>query len=245
MHILKSSIITAAAFIACSLAHAQFSGAFTFPATGADGNVSSFAYNGAAITGLTISPITKNGVTSSSSGGNYRASGWSTGAANGSDAFTGARDLTDYFEFTITADAGYVFDITGLNFGVGRSATGPRQFGWASNIDSYSTLLSVGTANVALANNSGVLTVPDSDSNWVGNSIVLSGESYSALESITFRFYAWNSEASGGTGGLQGPLTFTGLVVAQVPEPSAYAALAGALVLSGVIMGRRRRAAVR
>lgn len=66
---------------------------------------------------------------------------------------------------------------------------------------------------------------------------VLDLSSITGATSVTFRLYGFNSEATGGTGGLQGNLTFSGTVV---PEPSTYAAMLGLLAL-GVVMWRRRR----
>lgn len=188
--------------------HAQaFTGAFTF---GSGGNVDSFAYNGTAIPGISVSPLTKNGVTTSSSSGNSRATGWPTGATNGSDVFTGSLDPTKYFEFTFTAAPGKVINLPGLTFGIGRSGTGPRQWQWRSSVDGFAAPIPVGVLNASVAQDGGAITVPDSNSNWTGNEITTSGAAYENLSSVTFRVYVYNAEASSGTGGLAGPLTFSG-----------------------------------
>jgi hypothetical protein len=218
----------------CVDAATSFSAVFTW--TGTTGDTSSFAYNGTTYEGLTVSNATKVGVTSSSSTSNFRASAWSTGATNGSDTFTGSIDLGDYFEITLTADSGYALDLDGIVFGIGRSATGPRQWQWRSNIDSYTTAIATyTTVNAGLGESSGVLTNPDANSNWTGNELDLAGAAYQGLSTITFRFYGYNAEASTGTGGLQGPLTISGTVV---PEPSIV--LLGSFGLLGLL--RRRRA---
>lgn len=190
----------------------SFTGVYSF---GTGGDVTSFTYNGTAISNLTVSAITKVGVTSSASGSNFRASGWSTGSTNGGAA-GGAINLGRYFEFTITAGSGFTISNPGLTFGVGRSGTGPRLFAWRTNIDNYTANLTVGTANASLTNVSGVLTSPDANSGYTGNSLTVSTTDRT---SITFRFYAYGAEDAAGTGGLQGNLTFSGTLVQAVSTP--------------------------
>jgi hypothetical protein len=69
-----------------------FTGTYTW---GSAGNVTNFAYNGTDIANLTEGNFTKNGVTSSSSSGNFRASNWAVDTAPG--ALGGSVDLGKYF----------------------------------------------------------------------------------------------------------------------------------------------------
>lgn len=212
---------------------AVFAGTFNF--TGATGNVASLAYNGASIPDVTIGNLSKVGVTTSASSDNSRATGWPTGATNASNTFSGTINLSNYFEFTLTAADGYTIDMTSIGFGIGRSGTGPRQWEWRTSIDSYAATVSTYSAlNAGLSNTGGILTNPDLNSSWTGNVLNLSAAAYKDLTSITFRFYGYNSEASGGTGGFQGNLSFAG---EAIPEPSA--ALLGGLGLLALL--RRRR----
>jgi hypothetical protein len=196
--------------------HAQaFTGTFTFD--GSTGNVDSFSYNGTPIPGATISALTKNGVTTSSSTSNFRASNWALGATTGSDVFTGTLDPAMYFEFTITAAPGKVINLPSLVFGLGRSGTGPRQWQWRSSVDGFAAPITATALNAGVAQEAGVLTVPDSNSSWTGNEITTSGASYENLSSVTFRLYAYNAESASGTAGLQGPLTFSGTLADGAP----------------------------
>ena len=222
--------------IAASAANAayvpNFGGTYTFP-TSAVGSTAALAgaYNGTVMTGLTPSSVTNSGTTWSASNNNYRATNWATGATTGSDTFTGSVDLTKYIGFTLAADAGYSFDITSITFGIGRSGTGPRQWQWRSSVDNYAAALTNYTTLAAgLTNTSGVLTNPDSNSSWTGNVLTLSDASFKALTTVTFRLYGYNSEATGGTGGLQTSLTFA-------PAPGALALLG----VAGLVGSRRRR----
>ena len=209
----------------------NFGGTYTFP-TSAVGSTAALAgaYNGTVMTGLTPSSVTNSGTTWSASNNNYRAFNWATGATTGSDTFTGSVDLTKYIGFTLAADAGYSFDITSISFGLGRSATGVRQWQWRSSVDNYAAALTdYSNLQAGLTNTSGVLTNTDTNGSWTAK-LNLSGSSFQALTTVTFRLYGYNSEATGGTGGLQTSLTF-------VPAPGAIALLG----VAGLVGARRRR----
>jgi hypothetical protein len=195
---------------------AAFSGSYTF--AGTSGDTTAFTYNGSAIPNLTIGDLTKVGITSSSSTGNSRGNTWPLGATSGSDVFSGSIDPGKYLEFTLTPDPGKTLDMTSLEFGVGRSGTGPRQWEWRSSVDGYATAINTyATVNGGLSETGGVLTNPDSNSSWTGNVLDLSGGDFQGLTGVTFRLFGSNAEGTGGTGGLQGPISFSGGVV--TPDP--------------------------
>ena len=196
-----------------SFAQTAFTGTYTW---GANGNTNSFAYNGTDIANLTESAFTKVGVTTGSSSGNFRASGWALDPVIGT--LTGTNDPSKYFEFSLTADSGFTLSMTNINFGVGRSATGPRTFVWSSSVDSFATIITNYTVPANVTNNAGVITIGDVTSATLTNiALDLSAASFQSLTAVTFRFYAYNSEASGGTGGLQGPLSFSGSLLNTNP----------------------------
>jgi hypothetical protein len=188
-----------------------FSGTYSFAS--ANGNVASLTYNGTAISNLTVGSLVKTGVTTASSSGNSRSTGWSTGSTDSGSA-GGSVDLGKYYEFTITAGSGYTISNPTLTYGVGRSGTGPRRFQWRWDIDLYGSALLVGTANAGITNTLGVLETPDANSGYTGNVITAST---SGQTSITFRFYAYGSESATGTGGLHGDLTFGGTLSSSNP----------------------------
>jgi hypothetical protein len=194
--------------------YTQSSGVYTFPAT-QSASIYPFSYNGTDITNLNEGSVSISGVTFSASNNNARATNWPLGATNSSDVFTGSIDLSKYFEVTLTAEQGYYIHNPGLNFGLGRSGTGPRQFQWRSSIDNFTSAIPIGNVNAGLSHSSGVITTPD------GTSTTLTGNSFTinqtGLNSITFRLYAYNAEGTGGTGGMQGALTFNLTVNTSLP----------------------------
>lgn len=195
--------------------NSQSLGTYTFPTTQVSGtSFFPLTYNGTDIGNLTEGNFNLAGVTYSNSSNNARATNWPTGATTGSNVFTGTIDLNKYFEFTLTANQGFFIHNPGLEFGIGRSGTGPRQFEWRSSIDNFTTAIPVGTVNAGLTHSSGILTIPDNTTPYTGNSFTIN---QTGLTSITFRFYAYNSEATGGTGGIQGPLTFSVVVNTSLP----------------------------
>lgn len=235
---MKKTLITLIGLAALSLAGVQaqvFTGNFTF---GTAGNVSSFAYNGTAINNVTVSAFTKNGVTSSSSSNNFRASSWALDAGNAT--LTGNIDTAKYFQFALTPASGSTLNVTSFTFGVGRSATGPRSFQWRSSLDSFAAPVSGYTAvNAALTQTSGVLTyAADATTSATNNTLTFATPTFQDLSGVTFRFYAFNSEGTGGTAGLEGVFSFAGEAVAAVPEPSTWALIG---IGSAFLLWRIRR----
>jgi autotransporter-associated beta strand protein len=208
--------ILLAIFAVCIASHGYAQTAFTGTYTwGAIGNTNSFAYNGTDIANLTESAFTKIGITTSSSSGNFRATGFALDPVLGS--LTGTNDPTKYFDFSLTAASGFTLSMTNINFGVGRSGTGPRTFVWGSSVDSFATIITNYTVPTGVTNNAGVLTIADTTTTFTNIVLDLSGASFQSLTNITFRFYAYNAESGAGTGGFQGPLSFSGSLLNTNP----------------------------
>ncbi|TAH56602.1 MAG: hypothetical protein EWM49_05330, partial [Bacillota bacterium] len=200
-------------FVTITFAQTNFTATYNF--AGNETDVVSFAYNGDTYEGITPQPLLKLGVTSTGSTNNFRAKEWPLGATNESDVFTGVIDLEKYIGFSIEPVAGYTFTITSIKFGLGRSATGPRQFEWRGNADGFASALSTYEAlNTNLTNVDGVLTCPDANSNWLNNTLTPGAVYQNLSTTAEFRLYAYNSELNGGTAGLQGNLIIEGTFVA-------------------------------
>jgi autotransporter-associated beta strand protein len=206
---IKNLVVLVSFIIASSgiQAATTFTGTYSFAS--ATGNVASLAYNGTAIPNVTVGNLLKVGVTTGSSSGNSRATGWTLDPGTVGD-LDGGIGAGNYYQFSLTAASGYTLDMTSFTFGVGRSGTGPRSFQWRSSLDNYETAFSNYTStNAALSNTSGALSYKtDATTSATGN--VLNLSSLTGLSGVTFRFYGYNSEATGGTGGLEGNFTFAG-----------------------------------
>jgi hypothetical protein len=233
--LLKFSLIAVALWVNQGQSATTFTGSFDLTTAAAN----NFEYNGPSITDVTVSNLNGVGVTYSGGTGRLVFSSWSTGATSGSNTFTGAINLSKYIEFSLTAAAGTTIDMTSLDFGIRRSATGTRQFEVRSSVDGYGSALSnYTTLNASLLNSSGVLTNPDSSSTTsYGPSNNLNLSSLTGLSSVTFRFYFYNSESTTGTGGIQGPITFTGTAV---PEPSSSMLMVVGMVALVAVRSLRR-----
>lgn len=144
--------------------------------------------------------------TNSASTGRFAFANQPLGAANGDNVYanyTGALSSTTYYQVTITPTAGTAFNLTGITFKAQRSGTGVRNYSVRSSVDSYAANLpaSINPANASLEVVTGNVFFYNTDNNTaqVGSTVTLSGSSFTSLTSpITFRFYGWNAEATGG-----------------------------------------------
>ena len=201
---LSLTLVLTVGWMGAAQAQVPFSNAsYTFST---NGNVASFAYNGSPVANLTIGNIVKSsGITTGSSSGNFRASGWTTNSS---------LDASDYIGFTLATAPGQSLNLTSFNFGVGRSGTGTRAWAWYFSTNGFtnSAILTNYTSLAAgLTNTAGVLSHADDNSSWTNN--VLSLSSLTNLTNAEFRLYSWSSEANSGTAGLQGPFAFSGSIV--------------------------------
>ena len=158
-------------------------------------------------TTVELSPFTANGVsTSATQNGTFAFSEWPGGAMDGDLLYTdldGALGTSNYYEFTIAPGKVNAMTLSGITLQVERSAEGPRTFAIRSSVNGFASNLSASVvpANPALVIETGnVLYLANDAATAVsGARISLTGSAYvKAVESITFRIYAWNGEA--GTG---------------------------------------------
>lgn len=141
--------------------------------------------------------------------------------------------IGDYYQFSFSTVG---FENISVSFDQTRSGTGPETFALFYSVNGvdftqYGDSYSVGTASWST-------TTPVENSSFVFNlsSIVTLNDT----ASLTLRLIA--QSAPSGTGGTNRVDNVMVTGFSTVPEPSAYAAITGALVLSGVLIRRRRRA---
>lgn len=132
---------------------------------------------------ITVSGISRgSGITGASAGNRYTATGWSTGAI----------DLNDYFEFTLTPNSGYQINFVSFVY-TGQVSTGTPNHAFRSSIDGFATNIGVPTTT--------------------GTTISLTGGAYQNItSSITFRFYSFGLAAAGTTFSIN-DFTFNGTVI--------------------------------
>ncbi len=190
---------------------AQINFTATYDFSGDGNNVVNFEYNGVAYDGINLEDLIKVGITSSSSNGNFRGNDWPEGATDGSDVFIGDIDPDKYISFSIETVTGYKFNISSIEFGVGRSAAGPRQWLWKGSQDGFTGIFEdYLELNAALMNENGIITTPDANSNYWGNEFEPGGQYQNLEGSVEFRLFGFNAEATGGTGGMHSALTING-----------------------------------
>ncbi|MBX3737763.1 MAG: PEP-CTERM sorting domain-containing protein [Candidatus Didemnitutus sp.] len=177
------------------------------------------------LTGSAMSSLVGLTVSNSSpvSSGYTGASGSYYGAGGNGWGSTG-----NYFELTITPAAGQTVTITTLSFGYKESSTsGPTAFTLKSSADNYGSAIATGSFVTA-------------DTNWHATgstSITLSAFS----SATTLRIYATGAANNTPTLKIDDLIISGSTSASAVPEPSTYAALAGACALGGVMWHRRRQ----
>jgi hypothetical protein len=139
-----------------------------------------------------------------SASGRFSFTGWPLGAVNGSNTFTGSLSATQYYEVSIAPASGYKLDLSSIIFTVQRSATGVRQWAVRSSLDNFAANLpaSINPSNSTLqANNDNTFQIVDraTTTAQTGCTVTLGSSFINISSAVTFRFYAFNAEGTGGT----------------------------------------------
>lgn len=140
--------------------------------------------------------------------GRFSFANWPAGAVNGDDNYgnyTAVLSPTVYYQVNLRVVSGHTLDLTSLSFAVRRSGTGVRNYAVRSSLDNFNnnlaattgtnTKLSVIPGNVFFWNYDSISTASDQR----GSRVNLSNQFIGITDSVIFRFYAWNSESTGGT----------------------------------------------
>ena len=180
--------------------------------------------------GLTFGSFSSAGTSANpSASGRFSFTGWPLGAMDGIDNysnFTGVLSPTVYYQVTISVDPGYTLSLNTATFSMRRSSTGIRNWCVRSDVDGYTNNLAVSTGTATKMS-----VIPGNVFFWNYDSLAAStdqkvcqvnfGSQLNALtNSITFRFYAWNAESSGGSFGIDN-VSFMGSATNTVTLPNA------------------------
>ena len=157
-------------------------------------SVSNATFGGFSAAGVSSNPT---------AGGRFSFTGWPLGATNSSDVFSGAINTDQYFEVTITPASGHSIDLSGITFTFQRSGTGVRQAAIRSSLDNFANNLPAGispaNANLSIVS-ANIIQVTDAATTAQDGSTITLDSGFSNITSaITFRFYGFNAEASGGS----------------------------------------------
>lgn len=156
--------------------------------------------------GMEFRPFTAFGVSAQPvASGRFAFNGWPTGASSGVDdelQFSGTLSGLSYYEFRLVAQPGFSVHLNAISFHVRRSSTGIRHFCVRSSADDFTTNLSATTGT-----NLQIAVRPTNYFFWRYDSVSVNGDQKGCAvlpaliikDSLTVRFYAWNSESSGGS----------------------------------------------
>ncbi|HUR66785.1 MAG TPA: T9SS type A sorting domain-containing protein [Chitinophagaceae bacterium] len=130
--------------------------------------------------------IIGSGVTPAANANRLGGNNWFNAANTNPNTLAEAVTGNDYFQFTVTPNAGFSFTPTSFVFNWDHSATGPASVTLRSSIDGFSTNLG------------SVTGMPASLS--INNTIPIPGLT-NLSSATTFRLYGYSATATGGTGG--------------------------------------------
>jgi hypothetical protein len=151
------------------------------------------------------------GISASNAADRYSARSWTT---------TGTIDATDYFTFTLDANAGYETNFSNFVYTGARSASGPAAFAFRSSLDGFASDIGTPTAT--------------------GATISLTASQFQHLTTpVEFRLYGYTAGAANGTFSIN-DYSFNGTVDA-IPEPNTLALVGvGSLMMLGNLRRTRK-----
>lgn len=197
-----------------------------------DGTASLVASSGTPVDNLaigTISSFTGQALATNTTSPSSGYAGASGGFSGSFGAVAGAFNVSSSSAFTVTLTplAGYQVSVSSISWGNRSTGTGPTNVALRTSADGFA----------ADAFSSGVVT----DSTWaLINSGPLTNVFGTATDPLTLRIHGYGG-TSAAIGNWRIDDLSMNLSLSAVPEPSTYAALAGALSLAGAIWHRRRR----
>lgn len=204
-HLLRLSFTVIVAFISFNGFGQTFSGTYDFSDFTSSIDTRVDPTPPPVVTGVTFGSFSAADAVSlkSTAGGRFSYTIWPLGATSGSDVFTGSLDATKYYEVTLTPKTYYSFSLDSITFKAQRSGTGVRQYVVRSSADGYAANLAAtidplnGNLQVVADN---VFQVTDVSSGYNGSKVLLTGAPFTDINApVTFRFYGFNAEASGGS----------------------------------------------
>lgn len=233
--LLATAAVASIFALASHTAHAQATIYYNFDAATPTTNTSSLTAsaltqgNNNGTTTLITTASVSTGYTQSLNGNAVASGSGNAGAA----AFIGALDIntSTYFQFSLTANAGFRANVTQIGFGERSTGTGPQAYSLRSSLNNYATEILGGTIT--------------NDAAWRYFAPSAFNATSTNGGTITFRLYGYN-----GAGNAQVntanfriddlSIVATAQAVSAAPEPGALGLLLGAAPLAIGIVVRRR-----
>lgn len=138
----------------------------------------------------------------------FNFSNWALGSIGGVadtlySGMTGSANTAEYYEVTLSPNAGYTITGDSIKFDFQRSGTGVRTYSVRSSLDGYTANLTavygLPTTNVDVQAGDVFFLKKDITTAQTRNIIVLGASFANLTAPVTFRFYGWNAEGTGGT----------------------------------------------
>ena len=192
-------------------------------------------------TGVTFGAFTATGVSANPNATvRFSFTSQPLGGVNGTNdfaEFTGSLNPTAYFEVALTPLSLIQLQLDTIAFSVQRSGTGIRSYAVRSSLDGYAANLpasiSPANANLSVVPGNEFRIVSDATTTAQNGSTIILGSPFAGLAApISFRFYGWNAEGSGGTFSIDN-VVFSGSTD-NVPEPITTAYLLVGLTVLGI-----------
>ncbi len=214
--LIRSLLVVAVGSLIVPGAQAALLGTYTFAGAdpAGDASVPSAA-------NMTFGGFSRVNVTASAVNDVFRRSAWTTG---------GARDTTEYVQFTLTPSLGHSLNLANITFDEFGNNQRPRN-GFVE-IFLGTGLTSMGTQAFSPATSSANVNFDFSDFTTGNNEVV------------TIRFYGWNASNGGGQLSFDN-VAINGSVLTAVPEPINMALGVFGVCVAGCGVGRRVYARVR
>lgn len=151
---------------------------------------------------------------------------------------------TPWMTFSISAQPGYTLDLTSLTFKYGGSlSTGQTAVPtYTPGYTVYYSTDNFATAGTAVGTGNGSISLSSGQMKLTNNAVIdLSSYSgISSAQTVSFRISIYDNVFNANLAYRLDDIVLSGTSVSQIPEPSAYVLVAGALAF-GLVLVRRRR----
>ncbi len=164
------------------------------------------------------------------SSGSFRFQSGEGGMIGYGSHWSRSSDLDKYLEFSVSADAGYSFDISSFSLQLGRTGSGPQNFTLQYSFDGFSSsVFTIGSGSITSTNSNSL------DSFNLSGNLPID----SVTGTITFRLYGHDASSTGNLRVNDFEIFGSITSLSAIPEPSTYTAIIGIFSL-GFLLWRRR-----